>query len=483
MRITPMPPTARRYATLQIWWVGLGTLILYGIINAGAADIRLGFMLVSVAAMWPARLWLLAGGGGVPILPIVAIMSLLYYGLPMLGVNYDRNLYQPDAVLRAGIAVALYLGSATLTWWVLLGRSKRSVRQGAGADLFTDHQTLVICLAGLGLGAVFEVAAIQGWLGWTGNAFGVVRAVVYSFSILASYLLGVLLGQGKLRGEQRQLAIALLAITVVLTVSSLFLVRGLMLVAVLVTAYFITVRRLPVILLAVFLPLVYVLHAGKAEMRDQYWDGDSQLTSVLQVPGLYVQWIDRGLTVLAAGSEGQSLVERASLLQMLLLAQGQTPQIHPYLDGETYAFLLPMLVPRFLWPGKPVSQSTMNMLNLRYGLVTLDQYGRIKTAIGWGVIAEGYVNFGYPGVIAVGLLMGAFMGFMERRALGQPALALPTLLAIITMTVLINVEADLTYLVTILWQSFIAVALVVVGLGLRRRRRERLALANMPRRF
>lgn len=471
-------PTPRRYATLQIWWIVLIGLVVYGAVHADTEEIWLGFVLVCIAALLPGRLWLRAGGQGVPILPVVALMSLLYYALPMLGDNYNRDQYQPDDLLLAGLTVALYLGSATLAWHAFLGRPWRSLVRGVDTALLTDRQTVTICLAGLALGAAFEVALVQGWWGWTGSALGVLRAVVHSVSILACYLLGVLLGQGKLRANQRQLAIALLVTLVILTVSSLFLVRGLMLVAVLVVAYFITTRRLPLLLIVALFPLVYILHAGKAEMRDQYWGGEAQLTSVLQVPGLYVQWIDRGLSATAEDRGGQSVVERASLLQMLLLAQGQTPKPHPFLNGETYAFLLPMLVPRFLWPDKPVSQSAMNMLNLRYGLVTLDEYGRIRTAIGWGVIAEGYVNFGYLGVIGVGLLMGTFMGFMERRALGQHALSLPTLLAIITMTILINVEADLTYLLTILWQSFIAVGLIYVGLRLRRSRQGRLAVLD-----
>ena len=228
-----MESTARQRATLQLWWMVLITLVVYGFARAEATDIGLGFLLVCVAALWPARLWLGAGGDGVPILPVVALMSLPYYALPMLGDNYNRYLYPPGDLVRAGMTVALYLASATLTWRALVGRRRRSVRRAADAGLLTDRQTVVICLAGLGLGAAFEVAVVQGWLGWVGSAFGVLRAVVYSSSILACYLLGVLLGQGKLRADQRRLAITLLTVTVVLTVSSLFLVRGLMLVAVL----------------------------------------------------------------------------------------------------------------------------------------------------------------------------------------------------------------------------------------------------------
>ena len=42
---------------------------------------------------------------------------------------------------------------------------------------------------------------------------------------------------------------------------------------------------------------------------------------------------------------------------MVLAVQEETPTVIPYLDGETYAFLPFMLVPRFLNADKPESSA------------------------------------------------------------------------------------------------------------------------------
>ena len=164
------------------------------------------------------------------------------------------------------------------------------------------------------------------------------------------------------------------------------------------------------------------------------------------------------------------MFERSSLLQMLLNAEAMTPTRIDFLYGETYALVPSMLLPRFIWPDKPTSQSAMTMLNLRYGLLELNKTGQVTTSIGWGLIAEGYVNFGFLGVAGIGLLTGLFSGGMERWSAGRPLFSLPTLLAIISMVTLITLENDLSYLITVLWQSFIALAIVFYVLARRRRR-------------
>ena len=52
----------------------------------------------------------------------------------------------------------------------------------------------------------------------------------------------------------------------------------------------------------------------------------------------------------ANGSETAttSVFERASLVHILLLVRRATPDFIPYLEGETYALLPSMLVPRFV---------------------------------------------------------------------------------------------------------------------------------------
>src|SRR5262245_14600840 len=113
------------------------------------------------------------------------------------------------------------------------------------------------------------------------------------------------------------------------------------------------------------------------------------------------EWVETGLARITSGDHYSSSIERASLLPMLIRVQRLAPNDVPFREGEAYALLPGMLVPRFLEPDKIASQGSMNILNIRFGLQSVEEAN--KTAIGWGLIAEAYANFGYLGVIGVGL--------------------------------------------------------------------------------
>jgi len=117
-----------------------------------------------------------------------------------------------------------------------------------------------------------------------------------------------------------------------------------------------------------------------------------------------------------------------------------------------------MLVPRFLDPDKTVSQAALNLLSIRYGLQTLESIAR--TTIGWGLVSEAYANFGYWAVIAVGALFGVICGALMRLSVGAPPNSLPMFITIAATLVLLNVEADLSYLLTTLAQTLGAILIV-----------------------
>jgi hypothetical protein len=203
-----------------------------------------------------------------------------------------------------------------------------------------------------------------------------------------------------------------------------------------------------------------VLHAGKAQMREKYWLQDANfggVTSVLQVPALGAEWIAAGLGAIATGESTETALDRASLLQMVMRVQRDTPDYIDFLYGETYAFLPSVLLPRFIDPEKPASQVGMNLLNVHYGLLTADETA--ITAIGWGLIAEAYANFGYIGVIAMALVVGLCCGALAAWCDGAPPISLPTLISIAALIVLMNLEADFTGLALSLLQSMVSVVI------------------------
>jgi hypothetical protein len=218
--------------------------------------------------------------------------------------------------------------------------------------------------------------------------------------------------------------------------------------------------------------MLAVLHAGKFELRNTYWAhgvSEGQEISVGQIPSVMVDWFAAGVDALWSGGAESDVLERASLLHMLVLVQRTTPDYIPYLEGETYALLPSMLVPRFVDPEKTVSQAALNLLSIRYGLQTLESVAR--TTIGWGLVSEAYANFGYWAVIMVGALFGAICGALMRLSVGAPPNSLPMFITIAATLVLLNVEADFAYLMTTLVQTLAAILIVAALAYLLRGRR------------
>lgn len=88
----------------------------------------------------------------------------------------------------------------------------------------------------------------------------------------------------------------------------------------------------------------------------------------------------------------------------------KTPKEVPFWDGESYAALPFIFVPRFLWPDKP-SRHIWNKFGRTYGIIGQDDY---QTSVGVSFIAEGFMNYGYVGMYTVAFIMGLLIAFTER---------------------------------------------------------------------
>jgi hypothetical protein len=113
-------------------------------------------------------------------------------------------------------------------------------------------------------------------------------------------------------------------------------------------------------------------------------------------------WADRWDSIVAGfGRAGDDSMERVLAL---------TPSKVPFWGGETYASLPFMFIPRFLWPDKP-TRHFWNKYGRVYGVLSEDDY---QTSVGVSYLAEGYMNFGYPGMYAVALLVAFIIAIVER---------------------------------------------------------------------
>src|SRR5204863_7042361 len=89
-----------------------------------------------------------------------------------------------------------------------------------------------------------------------------------------------------------------------------------------------------------------------------------------------------------------------------------TPSQIPFQEGQTYSYLAVTLVPRLLWPDKPSVSDANRFYQLAYGLS--DSKSLATTSIACGSMAEGYINFGWLGVVLVVCGIGALLKIYEQ---------------------------------------------------------------------
>jgi len=441
-------PSGRQTLDFQI--VGL-CLVAAGIFAAYPFD----YLCVVIPAILPLYAWVRAGTPGIPTLPIVAGLFVIYYAAPVL--RGDLQTDDADRILSAAISVASFLLSATLVYQLFLTAAARRVSRD---DRRLSPKLMVeLTFLGLGGGIVFYLVLFAGWLDWIADYIGVIRAAGLTFASIGCYLAGAARADGVLRGGPWVLAVLCVAALALLAIGGLLLVGGAVSVLAAILGYVVAARRIPWLTLALTFAVINVLQAGKAEIRDTYWDPDRQ-ASVSEIPAIMLGWFEDGARALWSGTEQIDVLERASLLWTVIRVQEATPDYVPYLRGESYALLPAIILPRFIEPNKIKSQAGLNMLAVRYGFQT--QEGTDRTTIGFGLIAEAYANFGSGGVLAVGVLFGALCGAITWFSTGIALVSLRMFMAIAATTVLLNVEADLSYLVVTILQALGGVLLAAI---------------------
>ncbi len=82
-----------------------------------------------------------------------------------------------------------------------------------------------------------------------------------------------------------------------------------------------------------------------------------------------------------------------------------------FANGDTIVDAALALVPRVIWPSKPVSAGSGDMVNTYTGIVFAE-----GTSVGVGQVMEFYINFGVWGILMGFLVMGALVGLIDEAA-------------------------------------------------------------------
>ena len=418
-------------------------------------------------SLWPLLRWFSRGGSYLPMVEVYCAMHIPGVVIPLLTIQL--NVYEfPAATLeRVCLIISAYLIIVQATASVVVTSCRRN---GGWRAAFLDRQLPVTAESFL----AWTLLAVW-WIGTAliflrlfpevGGAFQFISTTLQMMGKISLFLLFYRLGSGRLPHAARWVLFLALFSQLLMDFGSGFLVGGTTTLLLVLMAYAIAARRIPVIAGAVVFLVLSFLHAGKSEVRSRYWaEGANYSVYRLNPMEVYRVWLSASWkAVLAQDKEartaGQSFLTRAGVVQCVARVVAETPENLPYLKGETYLMTPPMFIPRVFWPDKPRASAPTERLAIYYGVQT--EEGADVTAIGMGQIAEAWSNFGWMGVLAVGGVMGLLLSLPFRMGYRRAPVSIGFLLGLPFLTLAFGLENCLGPTIHALTLHLVALGLVL----------------------
>jgi hypothetical protein len=452
-------PQKQNRSIFNLGVFGLAGISMYYVFAARVDDVLhlyLGLAIL-VLAVLPTLFWLRQGGNRFPVFEPVLLLCANAYALPVLNGHEALAIYPPETVTLAGFTVLVYELAAIGAYYLTRGSPGKG-RFWRESVLTREVERLVsygIVLSS----AYFGIAYFTDWIPWEMES--VLRAVFNGVSVLCTFITAQRWGRGELTASERGMFGTLFVVQLLIMCSTLLLIGAVTLSGIALLGYLSAGRKVPWVATAVLFAVIAVLHNGKDRMREIYWQEEERRSpTLLELPAFYSEWVGYGLRTPLFHGDGEKtsaagrLLERTSLLHILCMVVDYTPSRTPYVYGETYAYVLPQLIPRFFWPDKPRSHVATYYLSVRYGLQ--DEDATQRTTIAFGMLAEAYANFGLLGALALGACFGFIYKKLQLLSAQSPMFSLAGLMMILLTTWSFNAELTLAAWVSSLFQALVA---------------------------
>ena len=445
----------RQRSLLPFFWLLVGaytTFFVYNIYSVKelSPEDVLGSLLISVASLLSVYLWCSGRAFGVPVFPLFALTYLWTTAIPLISGNPSVFTYTISERFTASMTVTAFLLLATSIWYQLVNRFPMPAKSYRVLDIDRGDS---IFLGVLFVGSFYALMSLSGWLSLDTGIGSLLRGAILGLMAIATFAMSYRFGSGKLSKGNRILFIVLIISNLITTSISLLLVGSLTLFLIAVVGYSLGNGKPPWTTVIVMLSLFALLHAGKAEIRGLYWQKQVQ---PWQYPSIYAEWINFGIQELTTPKEeedasSQSIIERASVFQQLLLTQSLTEKGYPLIDGYTYGLIPQLLIPRIFNANKIASHEGTYILNIYYGRQRRED--TLTTTIGWGLLAEAYANYGFWGCGILAVICGAGYGYVALSSINAPVFSDRYLFTVLIMSYAFQTEFTAGVYVSALFQS------------------------------
>jgi len=454
---------------MKFFWIIVIVLLIFLVLNIKGGvfkSVLAGSLSIILLSLVPLFIWCRKPNQfGLPIFPIYALLYIVFFAFPLVNAeNLSIANYEPMSKLISALTVAVFLLFAIIGWLISLSSKSKKPTQ---VLMFTEYEGENIFSAVIILSILIKWVIYSGFIN-LGPLYTIFLFTTSGVAILSIFVLVYRLGLGLLKNKI--LFFVLFILFWATEASNFFLISVTALSVFAIIAYFLASKKIPWIALALFFIIIPILHLGKSEMRQRYWNSTDYKHSPLEYPKIYLEWLDSSFKAVSISKSKNSfdeddkptsVLERASLVQMLLLAQENTPKKLPYLYGATYSYILPSFIPRVFSAEKARGAEGTHFLSIYYGL--MDYESSQATSISWGMLTEAYANFGLIGCILLGLILGLFFGLISARARGYPLMSFRFLYAVLVMFFSISsIESVLSTAVVSLFHASIGLAILSI---------------------
>lgn len=448
---------------LPFFWLLLGLYTAFGISQIYSsssiiAEDIFGASAISLAAIIPVYLWCSGRVFGIPIFPLFSLTYLWTCALPLLTENPAVFVYSVSERLFASTTVTGFLALSGFIWYQFVNKFPEPEDQYRVLPIKQGDSIFLWILL---IGNLYIVTSMAGWLLLDAGTFALLRGAVLGLTAIATFAMSYRYGSNKLSTNKANIYIILIVTSIIVNGIGLLLINSLTVFLITIVGYSLGRGKFPWISACIVLSIYALLHAGKSDIRQLYWQKPVEPSQYIS---RYVEWIEFGIKETLIPKDQteeteQSIIDRASVLQQLLLTQSLTEKGKPLLEGYTYSIIPQLLVPRFLNSEKITSHEGTSILNIYYGRQT--RRDTQNTTIGWGLLSESYANFGLWGCGLLALIIGAFYGYISLLSINAPVFSDRYLFAILVLSYAFQTEFTAGVYVAALFQSSVTLLVFV----------------------
>ena len=438
---------------------------------------------------WQAYMnWRRGGREALPIFAMLAFMYWLYYAVPLfLEDHVFSTIYESvgHELTESTITLALLMaltGVCALWLGIRTGIARLIVpRAQLSAEL--THSKLNYVRAVLIMGSLLSLSDTPSQFASEGGR-QLVNIMVSVIPILAFAIVFRNFIRGQSNFFDKVLILGFLLVRLVGGLSSGWLGVSASILVICGAIYLMERRRVPRWALVLVVLFTLFFQVGKEEFRKTYWQAgeigaqQEQGSRVERVTFWAQNSFDKWNEALS-DSSGDAFrralnpsISRVSLLNQTSNVIELTPSVVPYQYGWLYSYMAITWIPRFVWPDKPSVSEANQYYQVAYGLTSEDDLGKVSISV--GLLTEGFMNFGWAGVVGIMFLAGIFFDFYQKTFLSRTSGPLMTGIGVILLPQFLAIESQMAQYVGGILQQVVVTLIVMLPIiriqGLRLRR-------------